>query len=97
MSTENEFLRKEIERLSAEVELLHQYIRQGADCMAKGDELGWRYCEYLERDVKNAFERIISLELTVFPNMQKDIDQIHTVIGEADNKVNNPLDRRDPK
>jgi hypothetical protein len=97
MSDDYDFLRKEVERLSAEVEQLHKYIRQGAEAIANGDELGWKYCRLIHRDVKEAFDRIINLELTVFPNLQKDMDQVYNVIGEGENKADNPLDRRDPK
>jgi hypothetical protein len=95
MSADYDILRKEIDRLSAEIELLHAHIRKGADLINSGDELSWKYCKLLDRDVKNAFERIVNLELKVFPNLQNDIDEVYKAIGEGDDKANNPLDRRD--
>lgn len=96
MSDDIEFLRKEVARLSAEVEVLHGHIRKGADSMLKGHDVVWRYCKALDKDVAAAFERVINLELTVFPNLQKDIDDVYRITGEGDLKSENPLDRRKP-
>lgn len=92
-----EFLRKEVARLSAEVEVLHGHIRKGADQSVELHDLAWRYCDLLEKDVKEIFERVINLELTVFPNLQGDIDAVYRITGEGDPKRENPLDRRKPE
>jgi len=96
MSDETDILRKEIERLSAEVETLHAYIRKGADCLDSSHALTWKFCKLLDRDIKNAFDRIINLELTVFPNLQNDIDDVYKIIGKGEDRADNPLDRREP-
>jgi hypothetical protein len=97
MSDDNDFLRKEVARLSGEVELLHAHIRRGAELITSGDELGWRYCDLLQKDIKEIYDRLINLELTVFPNLQKDIDDVYRITGEGDLKRENPLDRRKPE
>jgi hypothetical protein len=96
MNGDEEFLRKEVARLSAEVEILHGHIRKGADLMVDLHDLAWRFCELLEKDVKELFDRVINLELTTFPNLQGDMDAVYRITGEGDLKRENPLDSRKP-
>lgn len=58
------------------------------------DQLNAKHCTLLSREVHEAFDRIKHLELTVFPNLARDIQDVHDIIGEGENKADNPLDHR---
>jgi hypothetical protein len=58
------------------------------------DQLDFQY-NCILRDSQEAFERIKNIEFAVFPRLACDLQQLHRVIGEGDNKANQPLDRRD--
>jgi len=47
-------------------------------------------------EMNDAFERIAHIELTLFPNLPRDINHLNDVIGDQDTKAYNPLDFRDP-
>jgi predicted nucleic acid-binding Zn-ribbon protein len=70
------------------------------DRISKGsyeyDMLLDKHIKILDQQQKDAFERIINLEVKFFPNLIKDISRLHNIIGEGDNKICNPLDRREP-
>lgn len=95
MTTDVENLRQEIARLAAAVESLKSDLERAVTLADKSDELTQRHCRLLGRDLKDAFDRIINLELTVFPRLQQDVDAVYKITGEGDDKADNPLDRRD--
>lgn len=45
---------------------------------------------------RNVFERLRSLEATLFPNLAGDLAQVKSIIKKDDDKVRNPLDYRAP-
>ncbi len=53
-----------------------------------------KYVLTMDRDLANAYDRIKNLELTVFPNLAKDIKQVRDIIGDGEDKSENPLDKR---
>ena len=53
-----------------------------------------KYVLAMDRDLADARDRIKNLELTVFPNLAKDIKQVHDIIGDSGDKSENPLDKR---
>jgi hypothetical protein len=97
MSTEIETLRKQVEWLTAEVKRLDYSLNRCVDGLNGIDEIAHKHLKLHDRDIHEALERIINLELTVFPNLQNDIDHVYKVIGEGDHKADNPLDHRPPK
>ena len=58
------------------------------------DQLLDRHCKMIEREVREAFERIKHLELSLFPNLGTDIVAVRDIIGEGEDRAENPLDRR---
>jgi predicted nucleic acid-binding Zn-ribbon protein len=94
MTTEIDTLRKEITVLSAKIEALRGDIQRVMTLAGDSDEALRKYCRLLDRDQKDAFDRIINLELTVFPNLQRDMNDVYKAIGEGEDKADNPLDRR---
>ena len=94
MTDELDTLRKEIAHLSAKVEALRSDIGRAVTLGSDSDELLHKRCRLLGRDLKEAFDRIINLELTVFPNLQQDMNDVYKAIGEGEDKADNPLDRR---
>jgi hypothetical protein len=53
-----------------------------------------KYVLAMDRDLADARERIKNLELTVFPNLAKDMKQVGDIIGDSGDKSENPLDKR---
>jgi molecular chaperone GrpE (heat shock protein) len=86
----------EIARLEARIEDLSSGLTRLAKVAREYDELLSRQSNMIEKSVEDAFARIVNLELKVFPNLAGDIDRLHGIIGDGDNKAYNPLDRRKP-
>jgi hypothetical protein len=42
----------------------------------------------------NAFDRIQNIEVKLFPNLAADMLQVKNILGDGDDKVQNPLDQR---
>jgi hypothetical protein len=55
---------------------------------AEQQDIIWEYLEEL-------FDRLKNVELTVFPNLADDINQLYDIIGTRAAKRRDPLDRRD--
>ena len=90
--SEMEKLREDIKHLTARVAELEYGLSRGAKIYGGFFEALQRHCMMLDRDQEDAFERIKHLELTVFPNLARDIQNVHDIIGEGESKAENPLD-----
>ena len=102
MSEEIDKLRQELKELRRDLAVLtakHESLRhdcdRGVTSLLKLHDQAWEYCTRAHRDIKEAFDRVIHLELTVFPNLQSDMDDVYRITGEGDPREN-PLDRRKP-
>ncbi len=82
-------LTERLARLEARVERQARSLREYIDIVA-------RYVKDVDRDQQYAFERIINLELKVFPHLKGDIARLHAIIGDYHDKADQPLDRRKP-
>jgi hypothetical protein len=60
------------------------------------DELLNKHCKLLDEEVADDFARIKNIELKFFPHLAKDIDRLGRIIGDPEEKPENPLDRRKP-
>jgi len=66
-------------------------VRLIGDCQDLLD----KRCLVSERELVDAFQRIANIELDYFPKLAGDLVQLHTIIGEGDDKAYNPLDFRE--
>jgi uncharacterized protein with von Willebrand factor type A (vWA) domain len=60
------------------------------------DDVLDKHRKAMQAELNDAFERIAHIELTLFPRLPRDINQLNDVIGDQDTKAYNPLDFRDP-
>jgi len=60
------------------------------------DRLNTLLRKMTEDDVVDAFERITNIEFKIFPNLARDIRDLHRIIGWSDDNAWNPLDKRKP-
>jgi hypothetical protein len=90
--TEIDKLREEIEALTARMDELEHGLTRGAKIYGGYFEALQSHCMMLDRDQAGAFQRIKHLELTVFPKLARDIQDVHDIIGEGEDKAENPLD-----
>jgi len=88
-------LQQRISKLEAEIEKLNARADRIAKVGMGFDETNARYCKLLNKELAEAFDRIIHLELALFPNLASDIGAIHDIIGEGEDRADNPLDHRD--
>ena len=88
-------LRRDLAVLTAKHESLRQDCDRGVTSLLKLHDQAWEFCTRNHRNTNEAFERVIHLELTVFPNLQSDMDDVYRITGEEDPREN-PLDRRKP-
>lgn len=107
MNSEEQFeqLKEQNRQLLARLARLEKRIDTLAVGMTRHVKTAREYDEALARqggmasaEIRDAFERIINLELKVFPNLAGDIDQLHGIIGDGDanHRAQNQLDRRQP-
>src|ERR1700736_2922224 len=87
-------LRQKIARLEARLEELGTDYRKVVRSLGRYDELNAKHCNMLEKELADAFERIKHIELTLFPNLMPDITRLHGIIGDVEDKADNPLDHR---
>jgi len=85
-----------IGRLEALVETLDAEIKKFARWMNDGDRLIIERIRMVERDLHDAFERVKNIEFKVFPELAGDILRVYHIIGEGEDKADNPLDHRKP-
>jgi hypothetical protein len=95
-SDEIQSLRELVAKLHARVDFLEKKHERAAKIACDCDELLTTYCDRLSADTTDAFGRIKNLELTVFPHLAADLDELHKVIGETDNQPECPQERRKP-
>jgi hypothetical protein len=88
-------LREDVTTLARRLQTLEQRVDKIARIGMKFDEANGRHCTRLQQGQDDAFDRITNLELAVFPDLARDIQDVHDIIGEGDNRANQPLDRRD--
>jgi len=82
-------LTERLTRLEARVERLTRAVRAYVDLTDRRDHIA-------TQERRDAFERLINLELHVFPHLAEDIRGLHGIIGDYHDKADQPLDRRTP-
>jgi len=88
-------LQQRVRELEAQIEKLNARANRIVKLGMDFDQLNSRHCKILDREVREAFDRIKHLELTLFPNLGHDIRAVHDIIGEGEDRADNPLDHRD--
>lgn len=88
-------------KLVERIEALEERIKNTENDLARAvkvlggfDDALRRHCELNSRDIADAFDRIINIEVKFFPNLADDIVDLHKIIGDGENKADNPLDHR---
>jgi hypothetical protein len=87
-------LKAQIAKLDARVEELSSVLSRRMNTSMGMDQLLKQHLNLHDADLAQAFERIFNLEVKVFPNLVRDMDQLYRVIGETPDKKPNPLDQR---
>ena len=91
----------EIEKLKAQIKVLEGRLdkmnaestrghKAGMEC----DEALKKFIDLHRRYIDEAFDRIMNIEVKIFPNLLRDINQVHDIIGDGEDKSINPLDHR---
>lgn len=83
--------------LAAQFTQLETQVGRLVACVSDTVDIVARRVDLLDQSETRAFERIIALELTVFPHLQADMQQLHAILGPCCDKADQPLDRRFPK
>ena|ERR1700730_13610635 len=60
------------------------------------DDVLDKHRKSLTAELCDAFDRIKHIELSLFPRLARDMNNLYDVIGDEDTKAYNPLDFRDP-
>jgi regulator of replication initiation timing len=85
-----------ISRLEQAIEALTQRLEEEIKPNDNMDRLNSELRRLVENDMFDAFQRIKSLELKLFPGLGGDIVHLNGIIGEGDGKAWNLLDKRTP-
>jgi hypothetical protein len=83
-------------RLERENARLHNELQRLTKAVSSHNQTTQRYCSIYDRDIAYAFERLANVELSVFPNLARDLVDLDKITGPCDDKANNPFDRRRP-
>ena len=82
---ETNILKAEIDRLKARLEQVDDEQRRAM-----------RAIMVLAEGITDACERIKNIEVVVFPNIEKDMNDLYEIIGDIIGPAENSLDRRKP-
>jgi predicted nucleic acid-binding Zn-ribbon protein len=95
---QNRQLLARIARLEKRFDTLENGLTRLVKSNREYDAAHARHVELARTELHNALERIVNLELKVFPNLAGDIDCLHNIIGDGDanHQAHNQLDRRKP-
>jgi hypothetical protein len=93
--TEIAALKAKITDLEARLAALADKHQRDVKAVMGCDDVLDKHRKAMHAELNDAFERIAHIELTLFPNLPKDIDHLNDVIGDQDTKAYNPLDFRD--
>lgn len=85
-----------IAQLGTRLEQLAEQHRRDIKALLGCDDVLHKHRKAMQAEMRDAFERIAHLELTLFPHLSKAITHLNDVIGDQDTKAYNPLDYRDP-
>lgn len=91
-----ELLEVKFNSLEKRVEKLEKSLNRLGNMYVEYNELLNVQLKTIERDQEYLFERLKNLELKVFPHLAEGITHLHGIIGDGDDKANNPFDRRRP-
>src|ERR1700684_40174 len=91
----------EIEKLKAQIKVLEGRLdkmstesTRGQNAARECDEALKKFIDLHRRYIDEAFDRIMNIEVKIFPNLLRDINQVHDIIGDGEDKAINPLDHR---
>jgi hypothetical protein len=90
----NELLER-ITRLEETVSTLSSHLERSVKVSGDFDKLLMNHCKHLDRTCGDFAERIQNIEFTVFPNLARDVVDLHNIIGAGEEKADNSLDRRE--
>src|ERR1700730_1894698 len=85
-------LKDEVVRLEARLEELAADYRKAVRALAGYDELLNKHCHLLDKELADAFGRIKNVELRIFPNLARDMTHLYDIMGDGEDKADNPLD-----
>lgn len=85
-----------IKTLEEQVEKLDNRLNRLAKVHVEYNELLDMQLKTIEQYQEDLFQRLKNIELKVFPHLAEGITHLRDIIGDGDDKVNNPLDRRRP-
>ena len=89
-------LRDKIADLEARLTKLAAKHQRDVKALMGCDDVLNKHRKAMHAQMNDAFGRIAHIELTLFPHLSRDINQLNDVIGDQDTKAYNPLDFRDP-
>jgi len=94
--TEISILKIKVAGLEQRLEKLLLEHKKGIHSFVRADDVLHNHRRVITAELADAFDRIIKLELMMYPRLVRDMDHLHAVIGDREAKAYNPLDFRDP-
>ena len=87
-------LHDRLSKIESSLEALDSAFRKALKVYADFDKNLMEHCLRHDEEFSNAWDRIKNLEYAVFPNLARDIEALHNIIGEGEDWRKNPLDTR---
>jgi predicted nuclease with TOPRIM domain len=91
---QSEELKEQVKRLEARLETLCVEFARLAKAHAGLDRQLKAHLHVIHRDLDNVFDRVENLELKAFPNLADDIIRLDDIIGDSDDRADDPRDWR---
>jgi hypothetical protein len=91
---QSEDLKDQVRRLEARLETLCLEFARLAKSHAGLDREIVTHLHVIHRDLGHIVERVESLELKTFPNLADDIIRLDDIIGDSDDRADDPRDWR---
>jgi len=88
-------LQAKVAQLEARLEQLDKKYQRSVNALMGLHDVLDKRCTVMDAESADAFERIKHVELTLYPNLMKDMRHLYRVIGDHEPKAYNRLDFRD--
>jgi hypothetical protein len=88
-------LHEKVAQLESRLEQLDKKYQRSVNALMGLHDVLDKNRKVMEADLEDAFERIKHVELTLYPNLMRDMRHLYRVIGNHEPKAYNRLDFRD--
>ena len=89
-------LERRVAGMEKELKSLRSDLERFAKSFLRCDDIQDKFRRLADRQITDLYQRLINIELHLFPNLPTDINRVNQIIGDGDGKAYNARDFREP-